>query len=221
MNNQKNFFSENIGIFFSLPKIILSLVYFVMMINGFSPISLSIIVVMIVVMDILDGRIASWLKINTPYCRLFDTACDKIITNFVFLATILHFHLPVLLYLPLFIRDSTLFCGGVFVARKRKTAVYPNLYHKIATFSIAVAGIGILLSMVSVTSITLLIISYTLYYISLVDHFGIMLTLAKKDRSYELIGYYPAFLEGIKALWAVRPFRTNNSNVYGVTRNDY
>ena len=211
MENRKKLSMGSIGILSSLLKIAFAASYLFMALSQWSPMSLSIIVLMIVFVDILDGRLADWRNTNTLYGRLLDSASDKLVINFVVVATVLYHQLPLWFYMPILVRDIIVIYGGIDAVRKYRVVVFPNWYHKISILFIAVAGISILLSRLSTVSIALLSVAYTSYYISMPDYFGIVLGFGAAVKSPELSSYYPTLFVGLKTLASPKPFQVHHS----------
>ena len=156
------------------------------------------IIFLIVFFDIIDGKIAKQYGEDTPQRRLKDNIIDKLTVHSTFLFVLFMDNLPMVWYLPLLIRDMSITILGAVGYRRFNAVIYPNLVHKLAILSMAIAGMFIVLKLQG--TIVLLGSTYLLMYVAAFDYLGIFLNNFGKThlvKSSKLIGYHPAMFEGM------------------------
>ena len=141
---------------------------------------LTTLVVLIVVSDILDGRIANLFNANNAKRRLFDNFSDIIITHISYLAIIYFLGWQIAWYIPLLVRDLLLFLFGAIVLLKNKIIVFPGIIHKLGRLSLPIAAIAMLENFYGQL---ILIVALMLFSFILLDYYGyFQIYLIKRNR---------------------------------------
>jgi len=161
------------------------------------------IIIVIIALDLLDGRYAARKNLDTPKRRIADSVADKITAHTILLSTVLHYDLSLWLYLPLLFRDFLSMATSLRLLRLC-IVYYPNALHKLAVALLGLASC-FLFSGDSDKAIPFLIGAYGLYYFSLIDQLGssFLLPITDDRRPCREYGeYHPGLFDGIKAIFA-------------------
>ena len=149
---------------------------------GEGKMTLAILVSLIVISDIIDGRIAAWLKSNNAQRRLFDNFTDVIVTHVSYIAILYSLSWSGLWYIPLFVRDAIMVLMGL-KATRRKIVVFPGIIHKLSRLALPISAIFMIGAYYGEIA---LVVALALFYIALVDYYGYFLIMcheAKRDGS--------------------------------------
>lgn len=145
--------------------------------------TLIILIVLIVLSDIVDGRIASRLGLNNAKRRLFDNFSDVIITHATYIAIIYFLNWSWLWYIPLFIRDAILVLMGLKTTIN-KIIIFPGVIHKLARLALPISAIFMICDYYGVSA---LIIALILFSIALLDYYGYFIILCNKINNDNLV----------------------------------
>lgn len=137
-----------------------------------------VLVILIVVSDVVDGRIAAWLKSNNAQRRLFDNFTDVIVTHVSYIAILYALSWSGLWYIPLFIRDAIMVLMGVKAAGYR-IVVFPGIFHKLCRLALPISAIFMLGGYYGEIA---LFIALALFFVALADYYGYFLIMCHKAR---------------------------------------
>jgi len=140
------------------------------------------LITLIVVSDVIDGRIASLFGLNNAKRRLFDNFSDVIVTHVTYLAIIYFLSWSWLWYVPLFIRDSILVLMGLKTTIN-KIVIFPGVIHKLARLALPISAVLMICDYYGATA---LIIALTFFFIALLDYYGYFVILCNKIKNNNL-----------------------------------
>lgn len=162
-----------------------------------------VVVLLIMLLDLIDGRYAEARGVNSPSRRLADNLADKVISHALMLGTVVHYHLPFWMYGAMLIRDAILGFGSLSLFRDYCVVFYPNVLHKISVFFLGLAGCILLSGQWWYYAIIPLITGYVLYYLSLIDQLGSFFAMPYSKRQgpcRKLLEYHPKLFAGFNAI---------------------
>ncbi len=100
--------------------------------------------------DFLDGYLARRLHQVTDLGKVIDPLADKIGIGIVAVCLLLTRDIPLWYFIVVIARDALIFCGGVYINRRKRIVPQSNMAGKIAVNIVALA---LLLSVIRVESL--------------------------------------------------------------------
>lgn len=183
------------GILINVPKIIFTALYLVFLLGDFSRWFLVACIVLVALSDYLDGRFVALKRSRVR--RIANNITDKVILNFITLATILKFGVAIWFWMPFFARDIVVAVGGSVLLYRGKTVMFPHLFSKLALLMLAGLGVAVVCGW---PIIYFWLSAVVPAYLSLIDFVGIYLILRRSQFSSDI--HRPALFEGIR--WLIR-----------------
>lgn len=141
---------------------------------------LLIILIIAFISDFLDGYIARNKNLITEFGKIIDPLADKILVFIITLKLFLAGQLVPLYFWIIFLRDLTIFLGGLYVSKKIGKVLPSNLLGKITVLTI---GIFLLLTILDVSKMFWLYRFF--FYLSIL--LSLISVLAYTLRAYETI----------------------------------
>lgn len=128
--------------------------------------------------DILDGYIARKYDLISKLGSALDPFADKMMSFTVLVTFTIIGFIPILILIPILLKEIIMITGGLILYIKHGKAVIPsNRYGKIATFSLYVAILSIVININDTLSIFLLIITVFFNLVAFYKYLKIFKTL--------------------------------------------
>lgn len=148
-------------------------------------------------LDIVDGVLARRKNEDSALRRLLDSSLDRINVNLLLCIATLWGQIPLLLYVPVLIRELFLVCGGAVLARRSRAVIHTRMLHKSGNLLLALA---LVFWINGIDSVGAWVIGYLAMTVGLIDYIGIFVGLRDGQSQRALFSYFPRRFEGLVRL---------------------